>query len=152
MTSRRFLLSALALATCGSALASAEDPTDKLTRESTLIVIATPTAVRFVKDKEVIAGAKALDPKDPRVYRVLTETTFSVSSVVKGDLAVRSLQLTHYSYDSASPIMVAPQLINFTAGSGTRYLMFLRSNDGIHYVVAGDEMNPANFIFQLRNE
>lgn len=108
---------------------------DSMAAKSDLVVIATPRSRQEQSGEARLPGLSQGPNRDP-VPAVEIETTFSILAVLKGDekLTGGDFALVHYREKliNTSGVQVpGPMLIDFQAGDGSAYLMFLKSrSDG----------------------
>lgn len=123
---------------------SSYPPYDALAANAELVVIATPLSRQEQSGEAKLPGVTQGPNWDP-VPAVEIETTFSILVVLKGDerLSGRTVALVHYRekrQDTAGIKMPGPMLIDFKAGDGSAYLMFLKSRrDGSFEAYREDE-------------
>ena len=114
--------------------------------ESSLVVIARPTATRALRATAALPNIREQDAKGRKhpVIARAAETDFTVVVVLKGKLSAaqrksRSFTLLHYQELPPSKVTVnGPGLVAFDPGATRQYLMFLvRQADGRYTAVSG---------------
>jgi hypothetical protein len=103
---------------------------DSMAARSDLVVIATPLARQEQVAEAQLPGVSQGPNREP-VPAVEIETTFTVLAVLRGDekLTSSTLALVHYREKTRDPSgvhLAGPMLIDFKAGDGSAYLMFLK--------------------------
>jgi hypothetical protein len=144
-----FLMVALSVCTAPSAIQgylSTYPSYDWMTAKSDLVVIATPLARQEKGEDAQLPGVSQGPNRDP-VPAVEIETTFTALAVLKGDekLTGGTFALVHYREkvkDTSGIHFAGPMLIDFKAGDGSAYLMFLKDRsdarfEAVHAVEPG---------------
>jgi len=144
-----FLMVAMSLCTTPSVVhgyASTYPSYDWMTANSDLVVIATPLARQEQGEDAQLPGVSQGPNRDP-VPAVGIETTFSILAVLKGDekLTGGTFALVHYREkvkDTSGTHRGGPMLVNFKAGEGSAYLMFLKDRgdgrfEAVHAIEPG---------------
>jgi hypothetical protein len=125
---------------------------DSMAAKADLVVIATPLSRQEQNGEARLPGVRQGPNGDP-VPAVEIETTFSTLAVLKGDAKLTGgvFTLVHYIEkvkDSSGFVTAGPMLIDFKAGDGSTYLMFLKSRRDGRFE-AYDEVEPGWCILKL---
>lgn len=111
----------------------------QLLDKSDLVVIATPTATSDTKEQMNL-------PEYLAMRAIGVETQFRVSTVLKGDKALKELVLHHYRAPKPNEIYTnGPNLVSFDPSKKRSFLVFLvREADG-RYAPTSGQTDPATF-------
>ena len=111
----------------------------QLLDKSDLVVIATPTATSDTKEQMNLPGYLAM-------RAIGVETKFRVSTVLKGDKALKDFVLHHYRAPKPDEIYDnGPHLLSFDPSKKRSFLVFLvRESDG-RYAPTSGQTDPAYF-------
>jgi hypothetical protein len=126
---------------------------EDMTRQSDLVVIATPVERRELPGRVAVPG---VERENRPIAAIRVETSFRPLVIFKGELRGHQKEFTLLHLREAAPPHGRPEAsppawVDFHAGSGKAYLMFLRlGNDG-RYEPAVGQTDPALSIEQLRN-
>ena len=97
----------------------------ELTKESTLIVIATYEKSADTDDKSVLGGSSVVG----------VDSTFKVLSVLKGKIESDKVIVHHYKYDKSTVgVTNGCRFISFPENDKTTYLIFLKEDEGKNIV------------------
>jgi hypothetical protein len=141
----RTLFAVLAALIASSRLGAQTAPAwdyDKLKSQADLIVIATPVAVKDLKENTFLPGIqeKGADGKILPVPALGWEANFQIETVLKGDWPMNRMVLYYLRLANPPPQPVphGPQLVSFDPQKKIRYLMFLKlDKDGRFESVTG---------------
>jgi hypothetical protein len=123
---------------------------DDLTKQSDLIVIAAPVAVKDTGEKTTIPNVAAGNSPIPAI---VMETRFEALAILKGEGSKEkptSLVVCHLRKEAnQAPARGEPELISFDPEKQNRYLLFLkRDADGRYSAVVG-QTDPAEAVKDL---
>lgn len=127
----------------------------RMSAQADLIVIATPTANTDLPGPTTMPEIASVDNAGNlhRIQATQVETEFHAVAVLKGNLAdnktsFKLLHLKLVDQADAEPIG-APELVKFTTGDGSQYLMFLKSSADGFYEPFNGQTDPVYSIEKL---
>ncbi len=127
----------------------------QMAEHADLVVIATPTANADLPGPTTLPNVTIVDKNGVgrEIPATRVETTFHTIAVLKGKLAEseQSFKLLHLKYVNPADANVsrAAQLMEFTAGDRTQYLMFLKLRDDGSYEPFNGQTDPIYSIEKL---
>jgi hypothetical protein len=129
---------------------------ERLTKEATLIVIATPTEIvpETVANREIAAlpniGSTSRDGKVSPLMGKGVDTKFQVLTVLKGPAITKGLVLHHFKLTvDEQPMINGPGLVSFVPKDKKRFLMFLRKDEKDRWVAVSGQTDPDDAVFEI---
>jgi hypothetical protein len=129
---------------------------ERLTREATLIVIATPTEIVPETDAngEVVAlpnigSASGYGTVSPLMAKGV-DTKFQVLTVLKGPATTKGLVLHHFKLPvTGQPMINGPGLVSFDPKEKKRFLLFLHKDEKDRWVAVSGQTDPDDAILEI---
>lgn len=119
---------------------------DSLSKEATLIVIATPIETKKLEEKTKLPN---IYPPTPVIG---VETTFTVFATLKGNLSKETFVFHHYRLPDQTKLYInAPGLVAFNPDDKKIYLMFLQQEEDGKFTPIAGQTDPDISIKRIPN-
>ena len=128
-------------------------PYEKLTKEADLIVIATPTNVRDTEEEATLPNIWLIgDGGENRpIPAIGVETTFDVSSVLKGRNDTKTIVFHHLREAEKLEVLDGPGLVSFDPKEKKSFLLFLKREADGRYSSLSGQTDPDGGVKALEN-
>jgi hypothetical protein len=148
------ILSLLLLGTAAFARVHVYWPYDRLTQEADLIVIAAPVSVHDTTEKTVFPGVAEHGPKDGPsgshlIPAIGVETTFAVSSVLKGDTNTTTFVFHHLREAESKLGYGSLGIVAFDPKEKKQFLLFLKRESDGRYAALTGQTDPDDSVKDL---